>query len=67
MNLRTVIAIAATVLAIGLNAWLAYRELTPDEEGRTGIAPSEVTVRHTVRNNDPLFDMQYTVATKGEF
>jgi hypothetical protein len=65
MKLRTIIAVAAMVLAVGMNVWLAYRELSPNQEGRNGIAPSEVTVRHTVRDNDPLFDLQYASARRG--
>jgi hypothetical protein len=64
MKLRPVIVVAAVVLAIGLNAYLGYSELTPDEEGRTGIAPDELTVRHKVRKEDPLFDLQYLPARR---
>lgn len=64
MKLRPVIVVAAVVLAIGLNAYLGASELTPDEEGRTGIAPDELTVRHKVRKEDPLFDLQYLPARR---
>lgn len=64
MRFRPVIVVAAVVLAIGLNAYLGYSELTPDEEGRTGIAPDELTVRHKVRKEDPLFDLQYLSARR---
>lgn len=64
MRFRPVIAVAAAVLAVGLNGWLVYDELTPNEEGVNGVAPDELTVRHQVRDEDPLFDLQYLSARR---
>lgn len=64
MRLRPIIVVAASVLAIGLSTYLGFAELTPDEEGRTGIAPDELTIRHKVRKEDPLFDLQYLPARR---
>jgi len=64
MRLRPIIVVATVLLALGLNVYLGYTELTPDEEGRTGIAPDELTVRHKVRKEDPLFDLQYLPARR---
>ena len=64
MRLRAVLVIAAVLLSIGLNLYLGYTELTPNEEGRNGIAPDELTVRHRVRKEDPLFDLQYLPARR---
>ncbi|MEC7948160.1 MAG: hypothetical protein VX265_11385 [Myxococcota bacterium] len=64
MKFRPVLVVAAVVLAIGANVYLGYSELTPDGEGRTGIAPDEVTVRHQIRKEDPLFDLQYLPARR---
>jgi hypothetical protein len=66
MGLRTIVAVAAALLAIVTCGWLSYAELVPDADGRTGIAPSEVTVRHLVRKEDPLFDLKYLPADREE-
>ena len=64
MRMRPIIAVASAVILLGLNGFLAYKELSPDETGRNNLAPSEARVRHEKTRKDPLFDQKYVTADR---
>ncbi len=62
--MRTVMNVSLVAILGGVAGYLVYEELTPDEEGRNGIAPTEAQATHEVVREDPLLDLRYVKAER---